>query len=37
MILSLHKPETTVKERHPYKDPAILERYLTAMRKAGMK
>jgi len=26
-----------LRERHPYKDPAALERYLAAMRKAGMK
>jgi len=26
-----------LRERHPYKDPAALERYLAAMRKAGLK
>jgi len=27
----------SVRERHPYKDPAALERYLAALRKAGLK
>jgi adenylate cyclase len=35
--LNPHYSLEALKERHPYKDPAALERYLAAMRKAGLK
>ena len=35
--LNPHYSLEALRERHPYKDPATLERYLAAMRKAGLK
>jgi tetratricopeptide (TPR) repeat protein len=35
--LNPHYSLEALRERHPYKDPAALERYLVALRKAGLK
>jgi adenylate cyclase len=35
--LNPHYSLEALRERHPYKDPVALERYLAAMRKAGLK
>lgn len=35
--LNPHYSLEALRERHPYKDPATLEQYIAAMRKAGLK